>query len=255
MNTPKQIILIRHAESERNKALEGGALFITDPAQLEKVGKVPDHKIGLTEKGHEQARTTSKFLIEHFGPPEIIFYSGYARTKQTAEGILSGLAVKPPLIENLLIRERENGYTHTLLQDDKEKHFPYLQDYWDIVGGIFARPVGGESLLDVIEKRLRPFLEYLNKNYAGKNVVLVTHGRVIQCLRFLLLGASVEEMETFIGDPKNAPLNCSISVFENVQSGEMDGDGFVDSVSNNSKNVDVDTGEHWEMKQWNRAGW
>jgi len=240
MDTPKRIVLIRHAESERNKALEGGALFITDPAHFEKVGKVPDHKIPLTEKGHEQARTTSKFLLEHFGTPEIIFYSGYTRTKQTAEGLLTEYPVKPLLKEHLSIRERENGYTHTLLQDEKEKHFPYLQDYWDIVGGIFARPVGGESLLDVMEKRLRPFLEYLNKNYAGKDVFLVTHCRVIQCLRFLLLETSVEDMEAFVSDPQNSPANCSISVFERE----------VPKVDTATK---VD--KKWCMREWSLVGW
>ncbi len=212
MKTPAKLVLIRHAESERNKALNG-ALFLSDPTALEKVGKIPDHKISITEHGKFQAEKTSPKLLEIHGIPDVVFHSGYMRTKQTAESVLSSYGVKPLLKEDLSLREREGGYTHTLLESEKEKHFPYLQEYWDIVGGLFARPIGGESLMDVIENRLRPFLEYLNKNYAGKTVLLVTHGRVIQCFRFILDEMTWEKMEEYLEDKKSTPTNCGVSTY------------------------------------------
>lgn len=210
---PAKLVLIRHAESERNKALDG-ALFITDPSLLEAVAKIPDHKIALTEHGIAQAAATAASLKSSIGVPDVVFHSGYLRTKQTAAGLLG--AYDPGTIvvkENLALREREGGYTHVLLAADAQNYFPYLQDYWSVVGGLFARPVGGESLMDVIEQRLKPFLQMLFADYADKTVVLVTHGRVIQCLRFILDEMTWEEMEAFLSEKDNTPKNASVTVY------------------------------------------
>lgn len=212
-NKPSMLVLIRHAESKRNEALNG-ALFLNDPTLLEAVGKVPDHKIEITEKGWAHAKQTSSALKENFGNPDVVFHSGYKRTKETAEGLLSEYKeIKIPLKEDLSLREREGGYTHTLLESEKDKYFPYLQDYWNVVGGLFARPVGGESLMDVVQ-RLKPYLEKLDKEHAGKKVFLVTHGRVIQCLRFILDEMTWEEMENFLEDPASTPDNCGVTVYK-----------------------------------------
>jgi len=88
IKTPARLVLIRHAESERNKALDG-SLFLTDPTLLEQIGKVPDHKISITEKGKSQADQTSAHLLRELGVPDVVFHSGYQRTVQTAEGVLS----------------------------------------------------------------------------------------------------------------------------------------------------------------------
>lgn len=213
MKLPKNLILIRHAESERNKALNG-ALFLNDPTLYEKVGKVPDHKIGITEEGRKQARIVSIKIKKEF-EPDIVFHSGYKRTKETAEELLKVYDKNNFLIkEDLSIREREGGYTHTLMESAKDEFFPYLQPYWDIVGGLFSRPIGGESLMDVIEGRLRPFLMKIFEEYSDKNIFLVTHGRVIQCIRFILDEMTWEEMEDFLNKKENSPENCSVTIYE-----------------------------------------
>lgn len=209
---PLKLVLIRHAESERNKALNG-SLFLTDPTLLEQVGSVPDHKISITEQGIEQAKQTGEQLVADVGMPDTIIHSGYKRTKQTAEYVLKNIQGDFAVLENLAIREREGGYTHMLLEDDKEKLFPYLQKYWDVVGGLFARPVGGESLMDVIEQRLKPFLKHLEEKHAGETVYLFTHGRVIQCFRFILDQMTWEDMEEFLSGKQNTPENCSVTVY------------------------------------------
>lgn len=213
MNLPQQLIIVRHAESERNKALNG-ALFINDPTLFEKIGKIPDHKIGITEKGCNQAEQVGQKIATLFNP-DIVFHSGYRRTRETAEGILSKYDTKNFLIqENLSLREREGGYTHVLLEHENKEYFPYLQDYWNVVGGLFARPVGGESLMDVIEQRLKPFLKEQFEKYPDKTILLVTHGRVIQCLRFILDEMTWEEMEDFLSKEENTPTNCGVTVYE-----------------------------------------
>jgi broad specificity phosphatase PhoE len=231
MNLPKKLVLIRHAESERNKVLDG-ALFVNDPTLFEKIGKIPDHKIGITEEGKVQARKVSKEIVGVL-KPDIVLHSGYRRTKETTEEILSEFDKESILVkEDLSIREREGGYTHTLLESEKNVHFPYLQDYWDIVGGLFARPVGGESLMDVIEQRLKPFLRDLFEEYSDKTIFLVTHGRVIQCLRFILDEMTWEEMEEFLSQKESAPSNCGVTIYE----------------PNKEKNK-------LELKVWNKIYW
>ncbi|MEN9649840.1 MAG: hypothetical protein RL094_807 [Candidatus Parcubacteria bacterium] len=210
---PSKVVFIRHAESERNKTLNG-ALYATDPTLFESIAKVPDQQISITEYGVQQAAATAEPLKNLIGIPDIVYHSGYQRTKQTTEGVLKAYGDAPIQIkENLAIREREAGYTHILLEQQTKEYFPYLQDYWDVVGGLFARPVGGESLIDVIEKRLRPFVEKVFEMYRGKTVVFVTHGRVIQCLRFILDDMTWEEMELFLKDKENNPKNCGVTVY------------------------------------------
>lgn len=117
------------------------------------------------------------------------------------------------------LREREAGYTHILLKKDVEKLFPYMKDYWKVAGHLMSRPVGGESLLDVIEKRLKPFLAKIWKRYAGKKVWFVTHGRTIQCLRYILDDFTLEGIEAFLdekddkGRHVNTPKNGSVTTY------------------------------------------
>lgn len=212
-NLPKKLILIRHAESDRNKALLGEK-FIKDPKLMNAIGNIPDHKVGITENGKRQAIETSKKIFNKYGNPDIVFHSGYKRTKETAKFIFENCDKKVETVEDLSIRERENGYTHILLEEEKNSHFPYLQKYWDIVGGLFSRPVGGESLVDVIENRINPFLIKIFEEHQNKNIFLVTHGRVIQCMRIILDEMDLETMEEFIKDEKNTLLNCSVTCYE-----------------------------------------
>ena len=232
MNLPKKLILIRHAESVRNKSL-GGNLFLNNKKAFDEISTTPDHKISITKKGISQAKQTSKFLYENIGIPDIVFNSGYTRTRQTTEYVLSKYKKhKINIKEDLSIRERENGYTYILMEDEKDINFPYLQKYWEVVGSLFARPVGGESLMDVIERRLNPFLNKIFKEHEGETVVLVTHGRVIQCIRFILDNMSHEEMEVFMADKDKTPKNCSVSIYE---------------FDDKSKAL--------KLKQWNKVYW
>lgn len=71
---PKRIILIRHGESQGN---QDSTIYST----------VPDHAIGLTEHGREQARTCGVELKKIIGTNETIicFVSPFRRSKETCE--------------------------------------------------------------------------------------------------------------------------------------------------------------------------
>src|SRR5687767_989135 len=146
---PALLVLVRHAESARNQAKKGSVYFADDAAR-QVVRGTPDHLIELTEDGHKQALQTGVGIRERFGVFDYVYTSGYARTEQTAEGILA--AYSEPERElmkvrmNLFIRERDPGFAYDMTRDEAETAFPWLHEYWQTFGGFMARPPGGESL-------------------------------------------------------------------------------------------------------------
>lgn len=58
---PALLVLVRHAESARNKAKQGTVYFADEEARRTVRG-VPDHKIALTEEGMTQAEKTGIYL-------------------------------------------------------------------------------------------------------------------------------------------------------------------------------------------------
>ncbi len=211
LECPIELSIIRHAQSERN-LLTRKWQFSGTPDQRDLL-KLPDHKVNLTEKGKKQAEDSGSGITNEI-KPDIIITSGYARTIQTLAGIKSTSNAwdKIPVKEDLMIRERETGYTWSMLDTPHHEVFPFLPEYWQQHGNFLARPVGGHSILDMIESRLYRFIEKMGKKYAGKKVCLVAHGRVVAALRFVLEDMTLEEAEDLVdrnshnGGPKNVGL-------------------------------------------------
>ena len=95
---PKRLILIRHGESEGN---QNSTIYST----------VPDHAIGLTERGREQSRLCGKKLTKVIGDKETLmfFVSPFRRSKETCELISQAFADEKILKvrEDPRIREQE----------------------------------------------------------------------------------------------------------------------------------------------------
>jgi probable phosphoglycerate mutase len=216
---PTSLVLVRHAESARNKA-KNGTIYFADEEARRTVRGVPDHKIGITEEGVIQARKTGGYLRERFGAPDYVYHSGYERTIQTANEILK--AYPPQALEkicvrmNPFIRERDPGYTYDMTAQEVAAAFPHLDEYWQTFGGFFARPPGGESLADVAE-RIYTFLNMLFRDRAGKKVWVVLHGGTLRAMRFLLERWSYEQATHW--PPGQSPENCGITVYQ-YDSGE-----------------------------------
>lgn len=104
---PKRVVILRHGQSEQNAALD-----LTDP-DIEKLCKICDADIQLTEYGKWQAREVRKFLAqsERF---DICFCSPYDRALQTADAVLSQLPYKLRLFKENTLREKEFGRLHGL---------------------------------------------------------------------------------------------------------------------------------------------
>lgn len=211
---PILVVFIRHAESQNNKAY-GGKLFLERRDQVPDAERRPDHRLILSEEGERQAQKSGPFLRRMFGLPDAAIHSGHVRTRQTLHGVMHAYGdAKFPVIEERRWRERESGYTYLLPRPDIEQNFSYLQPYWNLVGDYYSRPPGGESLADVLEKRLTAAFVDLYRRCAGKRVFIFTHGRIIQCARMYLDELNLEQIEVFLADKEQNPKNCSIMTYK-----------------------------------------
>ena len=128
---------------------------------------------------------------------DYLYHSGYQRTLQTAEGLLSAYPLNERerirVRHNLFLREREVGYTFDMTTDEVDAAFPWLQEYWETFGRFFARPPGGESLADVAQ-RVYMFLGMLFRDRAHQRVLCVCHGGTMRMFRFWLERWTYEEV-------------------------------------------------------------
>jgi broad specificity phosphatase PhoE len=211
---PALLVLVRHAESARNKAKQGTVYFADEEARRTVRG-VPDHKIALTEEGMVQAEKTGVYLRTRFGIPNYLYHSGYERTIQTADQILKAYPAeeskKVRVRMNPFIRERDPGYTYDMTETEVAAAFPHLEEYWQTFGGFFARPPGGESLAEVAE-RVYTFLNMLFRDRAGKKVWVVLHSGTLRAMRFLLERWPYEQATHW--PPGQSPENCGITVYQ-----------------------------------------
>lgn len=182
MGKPRLIIIIRHAQSEgnRDKAIHQNT---------------PDHKVGLTPDGKEQAKQAGEKLRSLLREDDSLhfFISPYKRTRQTTEGILSTLCSNEPapspfqrhhikVYEEPRIREQDFGNFQPG-GDEVERLWRERASY----GHFFYRIPNGESGADVYD-RVSSFNGSLWRRFSEDQMasvaVLVTHGL---CSRVFLM--------------------------------------------------------------------
>ncbi len=214
MDRPSLLVLVRHAESERNVAKKD-SVFFTDDEARRLVKGVADPDISLTDEGRRQARETGVALRRMFQSFDWVYHSGFRRTRETAEHLLEAwpdaerAAIQ--VRHHLFIRERDQGYAYDMTTEEARKAFPWLQEYWRTAGSFFACPPGGESLAQVCE-RVYLFLNTLFRDRPGKRILVVSHAATLRAFRFLLERWTYEEAsERF--HRETAP-NCSVTTYQ-----------------------------------------
>jgi broad specificity phosphatase PhoE len=211
---PSQLLLIRHAESARNKAKQGTTYFADEEAR-KTVRGIPDYRIGLTDEGRLQAQDTGRYLRNTFGLPDYFYHSGYARTEQTLEEIMKAFVpeeqTKINVRMNPFIRERDPGYAYDMTTEEAEAAFPWLREHWQTFGGFFGRPPGGESLAEVSE-RAYTFINTLFRDRGGKKVWVVLHGGTLRAMRFILERWTYDQALSWPAG--QSPENCGITVYD-----------------------------------------
>jgi probable phosphoglycerate mutase len=210
---PALLVLVRHGQSQRNVVKKQNRFYLDDEAR-KSVRGVPDHLVALTDEGRRQATVTGAALRESYGTFDYIVHSGYTRTIETLEHMLHAYSAEERarmvVRHHLFVRERDGGHAYDMTDAEAQAAFPWLNDYWNTFGPFFARPPGGESLADVVE-RVYAFLQKLTRTMAGKRVLVVTHGGTIWCFRYVLERWTYEEAERRFETETNP--NCAVTAY------------------------------------------
>lgn len=187
-----RLVLLRHGQSEWN--LENRFTGWRD--------------VALTEDGQTEAQQAGQRIAEagiHF---DLLFTSTLKRAVDTAEIALNA-AGQPGLLKSMIrdeaLNERDYGDLTGQNKDEARARFGEEQVL------IWRRsydvpPPGGESLQDVLEKRVRPYYERLIKTELEqeKDVLIVAHGNSLRAM-LIILGdqtpATINEAELPTGVP------------------------------------------------------
>lgn len=215
-----RIYLVRHGESEGNV---DKTLHTT----------LPDHAIGLTERGHTQARHVGEFFarsIFGYGNGFRVWRSPYLRTRQTCDDMLDAIYTDPGgrgckpaygVHESVLLAEQQFGLFDGLSAEQLEEKYPNETAHYDkcarLQGRYFARLPLGESRFDVT-LRVHQFFGTIVRDadrHNIQNLIIVTHGTTLRAFVMQWLHLPWEWMEK---EPN--PKNCAVRLLEgNVDRG------------------------------------
>ena len=163
MMQPIKIYLVRHGEAEHNVLSIGSSL----PEITER---------HLTEKGKDQIREVAEFLRDK--SVSAIISSPLLRTRETA-AIISKSAGVPVDIDDRLHETGLGIFNEKPIQLFFDKYpKPEMRLSPDRADGV-------ESFIDM-RGRLQRFLSDLEEQYAGKTVVVVSHGDPLEQLHGIL---------------------------------------------------------------------
>ena len=219
MKKVNTLVLIRHGRSLRN-VYETTGPFYENNEQRKKVGISHDRLIPLVKEGWDQARRAGKGIRELLGVPNYIFHSGFERTEQTTKAILEAYHPQElgsfDIKESHLVRERNPGYLWDFTVEEVKEFFPWYSSYWKRADPFINVPLGGESIASMCEGRLSSFLRSLDEElphtYSRSKVFVVSHGRAILGLRYLLENWSYERICQALTNEN--PPNCSVTCYE-----------------------------------------
>jgi isoleucyl-tRNA synthetase len=172
---PAHLWVMRHGESTKNIA------HIIDQGQTESP---------LTERGRAQvveaAAALKRQLVRSKVKLAAIVASPIQRTQETAELMARELGIKRVIFEERL-REIHLGPSLASCHDSA-----YHEQYPTYESKFSQRPPGGESLAD-LKKRMWDVLQDLNRQYAGKHVLVVSHEYPIWMLNDAANGWSMQQ--------------------------------------------------------------
>lgn len=195
---PKEIILIRHGQSE------GNLLTKTERAKW----SVGTNRYKLTPLGISQAMEANAWMEKNRPDIAEVFTSYYTRTVETAQNVFPNRK----LVEDPRLTEIDRGVGHTLTDEELSVHHPSEHERKRRSGTYHYRPVAGTSWADK-EMQIRSFLQMLRfGDYAGESIAIVSHAHCILIFQKVLEGWSVEEVEKRDRDG-DIVANASISIY------------------------------------------
>ena len=148
------------------------------------------HKYPLTKKGKEQAENSAEKLIGQ--KIDLIFYSEFERTKETAFIVAEKLGLtKENIISDKRLIEIDCGIFDGRSKDDYDSYFC---QFWKIL----LRQRQKEKNLNDLKKRMGGFLYEIEQKYSGENILIISHGYPIWMLYSAAKGLNKEEASEFM---------------------------------------------------------
>jgi 2,3-bisphosphoglycerate-dependent phosphoglycerate mutase len=203
-----RIFLVRHGESEAN---------VDKSILLQR----PDHAIGLSERGKQQADACGEFLnnaLWHSWRTRI-WYSPYLRAKQTALNIREKLTKLPigvvDMREHILLCEQQFGLFDGHPDEDLPKLFPMEHEHYrkheEFEGRFWARMPLGESRFDVAQRVHQSFGTFHrdSERHNIHQLVIVCHGVTMRAFVMMWCHKDVEWFER-----ERNPQNCAVRLIE-----------------------------------------
>jgi probable phosphoglycerate mutase len=183
LNEPTRIIAIRHGQTAWN-------------AETRMQGQLDT---ALDALGRWQAEQLADAL--HDEPIDAIVSSDLARAMHTARPLARrrGLAVRP----DPSLRERSFGVFQGFTYAHIAMHWPEGTARWRARDPLFGAE-GGETLADFYQRVVRA-AERLSGEFAGRSVVWVTHGGVLDCLHRAAMRVALDAPRSWTLD--NASIN------------------------------------------------
>jgi NAD+ kinase len=220
MTMPIDLVLVRHGQSEQNKALkaarDGDKSLIT-----KEFLHTPASQFRLSALGREQAQITGKWLQEEgLGFFDRRYVSDYVRAKETASHLnLEG----PNWYVEPTLREREWGVLDGLSWEDREEKMIHEAQVKE-TDPFYWIPPNGESIAQMTV-RLRGLLDTLHRECSDKRVIVVCHGEVMWGMRFMLERMSTAKWMHLerSKDPGVKIYNCQVLRYtrRNPETGEL----------------------------------
>jgi broad specificity phosphatase PhoE len=177
--------VVRHGESTGNVARDHaeatGLDFIDIPER--------DADVPLSQRGEDQSRAVGRWLasLPTDQRPDVVVCSLYLRTLGTAWFATRELDYQPVQVVDERLRDRELGILDLLTNRGMALRYPDELIRKQRLGKFYYRPPGGESWADVA-LRMRSLLGDLDRDHAGKRVLMFAHEVTAYLLRYLLEG-------------------------------------------------------------------
>lgn len=159
--------------------------------------------VGLNGLGRAQAARLAERMRQH--PPDVVVTSDLDRAKQTAGIVAEAMAGMTPELDPDL-REVDVGRWTGKSHAEIEELYPDEWAAWS--SGIDVRRGGGETYGELADRIERAVVRASTK-YAGRRVLLVSHGGSIKAYVARLLGVSADGMRALAGVG-----NCGLTAIE-----------------------------------------
>jgi broad specificity phosphatase PhoE len=141
---------------------------------------------------------------------DVCYDSGYRRTMETLDLILESYPENRDDVDtrrsHMDLRERDAGYAWFIPLKKSRRLFPWWEPYEKLVGPIYSRPPGGESIADAW-LRVHMFLNSVRRARPDQDLLVVTHGRIMIGFKYWMEKRPAGEVNELYEQSKGI-VNC-----------------------------------------------